>query len=184
MSQPWAPGLPGSRAGKGGGPGLVLPKGRPCARVQAVWGRDPRSLATWKAGHWLHRGPSSPCAKEESCSVFLSLHRTRTKPEAGGHVPNPSLSGSAPRQLGLPPTLWAPSTVLPHGSKALAQAAPATWHSFPSNDCQGPLPPQTPHAASPGSPPTPTLQENSQPPQSSIACAPSYRAHHMLKWVI
>ena len=161
---------------------MFFPKGghvqasrQPGAGTPGVW--LPGSLVTGST-------VSSRAPFARLCSVFLSLHRTRTEPEAGGHVPNPSLSGSAPRQLGLPPTLWAPSTVLPHGSKALAQAAPATWHSFPSNDCQGPLPPQTPHAASPGSPPTLTLQENSQPPQSSIACAPSYRAHHMLKWVI
>lgn len=90
-------------------------------------GRDRGVWATWKACHRFHRGPCSTCAKGKPCSeTSPRLPCTRAQPEAGGCLGQPF------PQLGPP---W----TLPRGSKALAPAASATWHSFPSNARQSSL---------------------------------------------
>lgn len=103
LSQPGAPGLPGSRDGEGGGPGLVFPKGGHMRGVQAVWAQDPRSLGYLEGLSLAPLWTLQPlCQRKALLRMFLSVQRTRTRPEAGGQALNPALSDSALPSAGSP----------------------------------------------------------------------------------
>lgn len=106
-----------SRAREGGGPGLVLPRGRGAGNQGGNLG----SLIPGRPVAGSTVDPAAPVPKETCSEVFPRQKCTRPKPQ--GRWSNLSLSGSAQ-------TPQAPSTAPAHGSKAFAQATPDSWHPF------------------------------------------------------